>query len=287
MKVNSITQVLEFARHPDFSAVGETRQITLWKTMGWISSMFALSMLAYAFGALTLHIIGRNLPPDKFIGLLSSHPTFKIVAVVLLAPFIEELSFRAFLSKSTFWIITGLTFFIFFCVNILLSVFVVHSQSNSHFLSNFPTSFFEKLPRLFVIVGVLYIFKERVVNFFHKHNRLILWASCAVFGVAHVWNFEIGFHFWLALLVLPQFISGFILAYVRNRHGLGSSILVHLLFDSVIAVLMWATNASKVVGGSIQALVSTGAFMVFLFMFAYGFYFLFKKHRLNYLTPAI
>lgn len=62
------------------------------------------------------------------------------------------------------------------------------------------------------------------------------WAfhlSSLVFSAVHLYNFNLGHTpFWLLpLLVLPQWVTGMVLGWVRVRRGIGASILLHGVFN--------------------------------------------------------
>jgi hypothetical protein len=68
----------------------------------------------------------------------------------------------------------------------------------------------------------------------------VFWGYCALFAIAHVGNYE-----WQVLRstvavlgVLPQFVAGVFLSYLRLRDGLRSSMLAHLLNNAVGVALL-------------------------------------------------
>lgn len=275
--MGALKQVVKYAFDPHFSESPDIRLFSFRDAYKWVSLIFAVSMCAFAVGAIFLRILGKNLPSDKYIDLLTSHPSFKVILILILAPILEELSFRAFQSKSVFWVAVGTTFFINTCITVVLVALRTHPHSVNHLLSNFPGSLLNQLPRLFLIFAVVYVCRKPISNFLLTKNKLTLWTSCLTFAIAHVWNFNIGFHFWLLLLVLPQFLSAFILSYVRNNGGIGSSILVHFLFDATIVTLLWIAQLSKHFAGLMGTLFPIGVVFVFIFLLLYGMYFCFLR----------
>lgn len=86
----------------------------------------------------------------------------------------------------------------------------------------------------------LFVFRGKsAMDWFQRHFRWFFWASVLAFAAIHLSNFaEAGLS--LLPLVLPQFVLATFLGYLRVRHGLWSSVLMHVLHNSVFAGLMLA-----------------------------------------------
>lgn len=70
------------------------------------------------------------------------------------------------------------------------------------------------------------------------------WAfhlSSLVFSGVHLYNFNLGQTPWwlLPLLVLPQWVTGMVLGWLRVRRGIGASILLHAVFNGGPLLLVW------------------------------------------------
>lgn len=65
--------------------------------------------------------------------------------------------------------------------------------------------------------------------------------SSLVFSGVHLYNFNLGqTPLWLLpLLVLPQWVTGMVLGWLRVRHGIGASILLHAIFNGGPLLLVW------------------------------------------------
>lgn len=66
-------------------------------------------------------------------------------------------------------------------------------------------------------------------------------ASCLAFALLHLYNFQLldAEPWLLPLLVLPQWATGIVLGWVRVRHGMGGSVLLHALFNAGPLVMVW------------------------------------------------
>ena len=76
------------------------------------------------------------------------------------------------------------------------------------------------------------------------HVRYFPWTfhlSSLVFSGVHLYNFNLGqTPLWLLpLLVLPQWVTGMVLGWLRVRQGIGASILLHAIFNGGPLLLVW------------------------------------------------
>ena len=67
---------------------------------------------------------------------------------------------------------------------------------------------------------------------------LFYWLSTLAFACVHLFNFEEGALFVLLPLVLPQFVLGALLGYMRVTYGLGTSIALHALHNGTAMALV-------------------------------------------------
>lgn len=70
------------------------------------------------------------------------------------------------------------------------------------------------------------------------------WAfhlSSVAFSAVHLYNFNLAqTPLWLLpLLVLPQWVTGMVLGWLRVRHGIGASILLHAIFNGGPLLVVW------------------------------------------------
>lgn len=68
----------------------------------------------------------------------------------------------------------------------------------------------------------------------------LFWASCVLFAAAHILNLEGGFQPLLVLLVVPQFVGGTILAFVRLHYGMWANTSMHASFNALLLTAAWA-----------------------------------------------
>jgi membrane protease YdiL (CAAX protease family) len=98
---------------------------------------------------------------------------------------------------------------------------------------------------LLAAAGVfLFLLRGRpAMPWFQRHFAWFYWASVLLFAVIHLTNFAAAGPAMLPL-VLPQFALAMILGYLRVRHGLWSSVLLHMLHNSVFMALVLAGSTA-------------------------------------------
>lgn len=70
---------------------------------------------------------------------------------------------------------------------------------------------------------------------------LVVHGSCLLFAGVHLNNFSLNQTPWwlMPLLVLPQWLTGLVLAWLRVRRGFGASVLLHGLFNGGPLLVVW------------------------------------------------
>lgn len=75
-----------------------------------------------------------------------------------------------------------------------------------------------------------------------RHFGWVFYLSTALFAALHLYNFTFSQVPWwfLPLLILPQFVTGLVLAWLRVRRGIGASIILHAVFNAGPILLIMA-----------------------------------------------
>ncbi|ULH15392.1 CPBP family glutamic-type intramembrane protease [Deinococcus sp. KNUC1210] len=75
-----------------------------------------------------------------------------------------------------------------------------------------------------------------------RFNFILAVLLTALFALLHLSNYSnLPPNPLILLLVLPQFLSGFLLAYAANRYGLRASMIVHSLQNTLVSLVVWLT----------------------------------------------
>lgn len=184
-----------------------------------------LVVTVYVITTFALDVFGIE-KPDRKQSVFEQLTIGRILLLVLLAPFIEELFFRSWLRNK--WAVLY-----FLPVFFLLSLFLL-SQT---FLFEINSSIL-KILAVFTIIYIALIYRTR--SKFRNDDKFVksifpfaFWGSITIFALMHIGNYassQMGF--FAFLLVMPQFISGIFYAYVCGRFGFFAAFGCHAFWNS-------------------------------------------------------
>lgn len=184
-----------------------------------IAAMTALVGIASALVAAGVYI-----PETALAGMEFTLPI--ILMVVIGAPVMEEFAFRSWLSGKPGPIVA-------------LALLGAGAIGASLVHAQVPAA-----GALIGIAGVLgaglalfFLWKRPVLGWFARGFPLFFWFSTLAFALVHLANFEEGSLAILLPLVLPQFILGMMLGYVRVRIALWAAIALHAAHNATALTL--------------------------------------------------
>lgn len=202
---------LKFILHPNFN--GEFRK----PSMADLFLPFVLYLVFAIPLGVILFIISGLL--DVSPKLLQLNTQERIVYGILLTPLIEEIFFRLIyiFNKRNLCIII-------FSSLCLIIVFIVKQEFQKAYLF---------LSIFFFFVLLLLAFKSSS-TFFENHFKLFFFGLAIIFAVLHIFNFS-GIdsvkHVLIVFLVIPQFILGIILGYLRISYGFLYAVGFHTIIN--------------------------------------------------------
>ena len=175
------------------------------------------------------------------------------VKAVIIAPIIEEFLFRFHLRYGNFIYL----FLLFLAVSVVgFAVATMTTVSFDGFESIVQWAKEHPIwiaPIICFGIGLIIFLKEQDRNREHRAVKrffpYIFYLTAFIFAMLHVSNFTLDKSMWLMapLLVLPQFILGLYLGYIRMRNNLGYSIFIHA-FNNAIPLFLIALGTLS--GGS-------------------------------------
>lgn len=196
-----------------------------------VGPLFALDILLMA---VLLGVVGAAMSigfemPRNMIAEVKLTPA--IVALFIIgAPIGEEILFRGWLSGRPGHVTGSLLAALAFA---LLAMGTRNTHSPGADLWSFGALGILAAAGLFV-----FLLRGRpAMGWFQRHFIWFYWASVLLFAVVHLNNFVAPSPTMLPL-VLPQFALATILGYLRVMHGLWSSVLLHMLHNSVFVALV-------------------------------------------------
>lgn len=143
----------------------------------------------------------------------------RLVYGILLTPLIEEIYFRLIyvFSKRNLYIVL-------FTTLCLIIVFILKSETHKIYL----------FLSIFLLISILLVFYKKCNSGFNYHFKFFFYAFAALFAILHLFNFS-GYEptkiILVILFVIPQFILGIILGYLRLTFGFLYAVLFHSLVN--------------------------------------------------------
>ncbi|KQV87175.1 hypothetical protein ASD15_28450 [Massilia sp. Root351] len=211
-----------FVRKPRRTLRGEKK---------WLSRFLLLwgMCLAVAILQIPLEIGFEQFAPSiKYT--LNTDTRFMLMAVFI-APLLEELAFRAGLRNARYTLFIGPALFL-----------VIRAGSAPLALA---------VAAGFAVVALLdWLYRRHLAGpglimrrgrAFLRRYPLVVWTYAAAFAVIHIGNFEYSQQaaFLMPLVLLPQLFCGLVFSYLRIRHGLLYSMLLHAAYNaSLCSVLL-------------------------------------------------
>lgn len=264
-----VVPLIRFLRHPQLNAVPPGR-LTVWRWLGWLCVLLlvAFSIGVVVDGALA-HAFGWKVAPTAFLRYLSAHPSMAAAMIVVLAPILEELAFRAFLSTSAKAVFIGLAFFLLYVCGLVHASIWRAATPTSVAIDHYFAGLWILIPTGIASL-LLYLFaREPVLALFRRRGAWIFWISCVVFGAAHAADFTRQLAWWGFVLALPQFLVGVGLGYLRITFGLPWSMATHMAYDWLLISLVWSGLVLPT-GGAGKPAWSLAVFALSLFVLVYG-----------------
>ena len=157
--------------------------------------------------------LGVELPETALAGM--EFTPVLIALVVIVAPVMEELIFRSWLSGKPAQVLAWFA--------VVLAFGAVSIFGNEGAVPPWP---FLIAGLAGVVLSLALLWRKPAWGWFTKGFPVFYWLSVLSFALVHLANFEEGGAVLLAL-VLPQFVLGTMLGYVRTRIGLWAAIALH------------------------------------------------------------
>jgi len=244
---NILISFFSYLARPDYNIkVSEKKtRLKAWDVIRiWALFLFIVFVIGLIINAF-LSIFEYDEQQHAVVDLLLNQPIYLVLLLSLIwAPVAEELSFRMGMKYSAFR-------FSFATAFILIIIFGIVTEVWSGFANLFPEWLFAiteiwgiiSFILFILIIGLLlgFIFKKwinskKIEAFYLKRFVYIFYGSALLFALLHLFNFLDFKQIWFLapLLILPQFILGLILGFVRMKFGLAWAIANHLIHNAVL-----------------------------------------------------
>lgn len=254
-----VRPLLSFLSRPTFAASPPGR-LTVWRWLGWMCLLLLVASLASALTRILALAYHWPVPTSSARARFLSHPSWAVIPILLIAPALEELGFRAFLSTAPRFVFTGLAFFLGYAYLVVQTNItpVSATLSSATVITQYFIAFWVFLPAGLISL-LLYLYRRPAVLAFFRHRAgTVFWTSCALFGAAHASLYINHWVWWGLVLALPQFTLGVGLAYLRASFGLRWSIASHYTIDVPAVLGTWLYSSTPA-----ASLLHRGIFLAF------------------------
>lgn len=161
-------------------------------------------------------------PPDHALAEMQWTPAI-VLTIVLMAPVLEELGFRGWLSGRA-----GAVFPVVL-LGVAMAALLLAGKDSALVAAGIAA-----LAAVAALVLAIILRKRPAWGWFARIFPLFFWLSTASFALVHLLNYTEGSLATLLPLVLPQFIAGSIFGYARVTYGLWASMLLHVLHNGAL-----------------------------------------------------
>lgn len=213
---------LAFVKRPSLperaAPIGKPGLMALLHMLG-LDLAFMIVLVSLAGLAL---VAGVELPETALAGL--DVDLQLALMVVVIAPLAEEILFRGWLSGRP----AHLAAFLALVLGVMSAAVALVNRGGAHYLATVAITL------VLVVAALVFLRKRPVPGWFRAIFPLMFWLSTLAFASIHLLNYEQGSLAILVPLVLPQFVLGTILAYLRVNYGLWSCVLLHMLHNGLI-----------------------------------------------------
>lgn len=160
-----------------------------------------------------------------------------VALVVIVAPLLEELGFRSWLSGRPAYLFAILLLVIAGAVGAILGASMADEAAQASLVLSVVVGL------ILALIIAIVVRKRPTPDWYRSIFPALFWLSAIGFGLIHLLNYPEEGVLLLALpLVIPQFVLGTILGYVRVHYGLWTAIVLHALHNgfalSVAALAM-------------------------------------------------
>ena len=265
--ISELRPLLKFLRRPAFATAVPGR-LTVWHWLGWQALLMLALVLGGVFDQILLHLF--HWPVHSVALWFLSQPSWGAAALLLLAPALEELGFRAFFSTAPKFVFTGLAFFLAYVYMFSHGTVtpIRFRISSASAVAHYVRAFWLVLPGAAISLLLYRYRREAVLRFFQRRAVWVFWISCLVFAAGHSRLYSDSPRWWSFALVVPQFLAGVGLGYIRTGFGLRWSIASHYAIDIPFLLFGWLYvlgASSAILHGMFLTLLA-----VILAMVAYG-----------------
>ncbi|MEM9091824.1 MAG: CPBP family intramembrane glutamic endopeptidase [Cyanobacteria bacterium P01_F01_bin.53] len=229
MSKSLLGSYLQFLRSPVLMARPDAIEIAQGKVISHSLRLYCVHLLlVLIIGVAITQALGGELDSNNLQQIFADMPVgFLFTMAVIVAPVVEESIFRLPLRPFALNIALPCTLVILFIAAQVLGLSGPLLILWGSLLAGFNLYLWRMRP------------KERVLqDVYRRYPRIIFYLSALLFGVLHITNYDASVWALLPLLVLPQFVVGLWLGFIRLRYGFRWAVLAHAFHNGCLLLPM-------------------------------------------------
>lgn len=202
--------------------------------------LFTFKIFSIILVILFFKIVPFEMPRNNAIReATNSSPLLTLIELAIIAPIIEEISFRLNLLFSKINFALSTCFLSFIAITLIYNIGVFEISNESLYRAIFSVSL-----GIIIYINLIYFVENRLMLFWKKNKLFIFYTSLSLFSIPHVLNFELNeVPFWfIPIIVLPMVSSGIVYSYLRLKQGILSSLLLHSLVNLLPYLIFQLNN---------------------------------------------
>lgn len=235
---DTLRDLLNFLRKPQLTEANEVSDVNQAPDPLQVFIHLLLFSFGLSFGSMMLLGVLKQsgLVPELPHAMEDVMKELPFIALILLAavvvPAIEEFAFRLWLVYKKAYFIISLWLISFFLYSV---VFKLHYTFTAYAILAVAT----------LITIFLLSFREAtqslLENLYTRYYGWFFYSATVLFAVMHLMNFKLNLHIVLLtpVLVLPQFLLGLVLGYIRVKQGIGWAIALHAIYNGILLSLAY------------------------------------------------
>ncbi|BDI59553.1 lysostaphin resistance A-like protein [Qipengyuania nanhaisediminis] len=210
-------RVLAFLRRPTLPTFTETAGA--WRVIARVYALDMAVMFALIATAAIVIASGIDLPRTALADIDFTLPI--VLGVIIAAPVFEEIVFRGWLSGKP---------------GPVLALIAIIAGAGAFAAIGPALPLVRGLVLVFALVvavaALVALRRKPAMNWFERGFPVLFWLSALAFALVHLANFSEGSLAMLLPLVIPQFVLGTLLGYVRVHIGLWAAIVLHAMHNA-------------------------------------------------------
>ena len=244
---NEIKALIAFASKPSYEEDKQYFYPNL-KRFGIVLllDLILLALTTVLFYVVYLFGLDEILKYNETIKLFNEFPLWLVtLLIIVLVPIIEELVFRFHL-KYRRWV-----------VNVYLPMVLILTCSFLISISSSPISICVTFVSLITLIFYI-VFNQKTTNYIERiwirKFNLVFYITTLLFALIHITNYELSLTVILLapILILPQFIGGFFIGYLRVKAGFIWGVTLHMASNAILMLPLIISLSTAFPAVSIQ-----------------------------------